>query len=100
VSQQLSVSSGVAIGALAVEVVLGFRHETAISEGDFAPAFLLVGGIAALSTFMFARMPANAGDELTGPRGPGAVTDQSPPPIADPADSSTTQPKNETKKQI
>ena len=99
VSQQLSVSSGVAIGALAVEVVVGFRHGSVISESDFAPAFLLVGGIAALSTFMFARMPENAGDELTGPRGPGAVTDQPAPPIAaPPADSSTDRPKNETTK--
>jgi hypothetical protein len=69
VAQQLSVSSGVAIGALAVEIVVSLRQETAIAENDFAPAFLLVGGIAALSTFAFARMPANAGDELTGPRG-------------------------------
>jgi MFS family permease len=69
VAQQLSVSSGVAIGALAVEIVVSLRHQTEIGENDFAPAFLLVGGIAALSTFIFARMPANAGDELTGPRG-------------------------------
>jgi hypothetical protein len=69
VAQQLSVSSGVAIGALAVEIVVSLRHGTAIAENDFAPAFLLVGGIAALSTFAFARMPPNAGDELTGPRG-------------------------------
>jgi hypothetical protein len=69
VAQQLSVSSGVAIGALAVEIVVSLRHGAAIAENDFAPAFLLVGGIAALSTFPFARMPANAGDELTGPRG-------------------------------
>jgi EmrB/QacA subfamily drug resistance transporter len=65
VAQQLSVSTGVALGALAVETVVSFRHETTIGESDFAPAFMLVGGIAALSTFMFARMPANAGDELT-----------------------------------
>jgi MFS family permease len=74
VSQQLSVSSGVAIGALAVELVLSWRHETVIGASDFAPAFLLVGGIAALSTFVFAFMPANAGAELTdrrrGPAGP------------------------------
>jgi EmrB/QacA subfamily drug resistance transporter len=76
VSQQLSVSSGVAIGALAVEIVVGLRHDATIAENDFAPAFLLVGCIAALSTFMFARMPANAGDELTGPRGRAAAKDK------------------------
>ena len=58
-------STGVAIGALAVETVVAMRNETAIGGGDFAPAFLLVGGIAALSTFMFWRMPADAGAELT-----------------------------------
>jgi EmrB/QacA subfamily drug resistance transporter len=65
VAQQLSVSTGVALGALAVGTVVAFRGETTIGESDFAPAFMLVGGIAALSTFMFARMPANAGHELT-----------------------------------
>jgi hypothetical protein len=48
--------------------VVSLRHDAAIAANDFAPAFFLVGCIAALSTFMFARMPANAGDELTGPR--------------------------------
>src|SRR5262249_12609711 len=64
VCQQLSVSTGVAIGALAVETVLAFRGETVIGEGDFAPAFMLVGGISALSIFMFASMPKNTGSEL------------------------------------
>jgi EmrB/QacA subfamily drug resistance transporter len=64
VCQQLSVSTGVAIGALAVETVLAFRGETVIGESDFAPAFLLVGGISALSIFMFASMPKDTGAEL------------------------------------
>jgi MFS family permease len=80
VSQQLSVSTGVALGALAVEVVLSWRHESVIGAGDFAPAFLLVGGIAALSAFIFWRMPADAGAELTdrrlGPAGPAGPPDQ------------------------
>jgi MFS family permease len=72
VAQQLSVSTGVALGALTVEMVLAFRNETTIGEGDFAPAFMLVGGIAALSTFMFARMAKETGAELIdrGPRAP------------------------------
>ena len=64
VCQQLSVSTGVAIGALVVEIVLALRGETTIGEGDFAPAFLLVGCISALSTFMFASMPKDTGAEL------------------------------------
>jgi MFS family permease len=65
VSQQLSVSTGVALGALAVEIVLSWRHESVIGAADFAPAFLLVGGIAALSSVIFWRMPPDAGAELT-----------------------------------
>ena len=65
VSQQLSVSTGVALGALAVEIVLSWRHETVIGAADFAPAFLLVGGIAALSSVIFWRLPPDAGAELT-----------------------------------
>jgi EmrB/QacA subfamily drug resistance transporter len=76
VSQQLSVSSGVAIGALAVEIVLSLRNQATIAENDFAPAFLLVGCISALSIFMFARMPPTAGDELTGPRGRAVAKDR------------------------
>jgi EmrB/QacA subfamily drug resistance transporter len=74
VCQQLSVSTGVALGALTVELVLSFRHESAIAADDFAPAFLLVAGISALSIFMFSRMPADAGAELTGRPLPAAGT--------------------------
>jgi EmrB/QacA subfamily drug resistance transporter len=77
VSQQLSISTGVALGALTVEIVLAWRHEPVIGPTDFAPAFLLVGGIAALSAFMFARMPKNAGWELIDrPLGPTGPSDQ------------------------
>jgi EmrB/QacA subfamily drug resistance transporter len=83
VSQQLSVSTGVALGALAVEVVLSWRHESVIGASDFAPAFLLVGGIAALSSLIFWRMPPDAGAELTDrrlaptePAGPPGPPDQ------------------------
>src|SRR5882672_3017135 len=77
VSQQLSISTGVALGALTVEIVLAWRHETVIGPADFAPAFLLVGGIAALSAFIFARMPKNAGAELIDrPLGPAGPSDQ------------------------
>jgi len=86
VSQQLSVSTGVALGALAVEIVLSWRHESVIGAADFAPAFLLVGGIAALSSVIFWRLPPDAGAELTdrrlapaeptAPAGPAAPPDQ------------------------
>jgi EmrB/QacA subfamily drug resistance transporter len=64
VAQQLSVSTGVAFGALAVETVLRFKQHPVLTADDFPPAFLIVAGIAAASTFVFARLPANAGAEL------------------------------------
>jgi MFS family permease len=85
VCQQLSVSTGIAIGALTVQLVLGMRHEAALSAADFPPAFLVVSAISALSIFMFARMPANAGDELTGK----AII-----PAPGPAETATREPRN------
>ena len=64
VCQQLSVSTGVALGALAVEMVVWSRHEVSAGQNDFAPAFLLVAGISALSIFVFARMSKETGAEL------------------------------------
>ncbi len=64
VCQQLSVSTGVALGALTVQMVLTFRNETTAGEHDFAPAFLLVAAISAISMVVFARMPKEAGAEL------------------------------------
>ncbi len=62
--QQLSQSVGVAVGALALETILGLKGETHLGAGDFPPAFLMVGLISASSMLLFARMPADAGSEL------------------------------------
>jgi EmrB/QacA subfamily drug resistance transporter len=64
VGQQVSLASGVAIGALTVEIVLRFKGQEAITAADFPPAFLVVGTIAGLSALLFARLPANAGEEM------------------------------------
>jgi EmrB/QacA subfamily drug resistance transporter len=66
VAQQLAISTGVAIGALIVELTLRLRHETAISAADFPAAFLVVGAVTAASAFVFARLPLDAGAELVG----------------------------------
>lgn len=65
VSQQLAISTGVAVGALAVEAVLGFQHHPTLSAPDFPPAFVIVACIAAASALFFAWLPADAGKELT-----------------------------------
>jgi EmrB/QacA subfamily drug resistance transporter len=66
VGQQLSVSCGVALGALAVEMTVAFRGHGAASiiAADFPPAFLMVGAISALSALLFAQLGPDAGAEL------------------------------------
>jgi fucose permease len=75
VAQQLSVSAGVAVGALAVEITLRLRGHAGIqgdiTAADFQPAWLTVALIASCAAFVFARMPADAGAELARrPMGP------------------------------
>ena len=65
VAQQLSMSIGVATGAFAVETTLRLKGESIMTASDFIPAFLVVAAIAASSAVLFARLPANAGAELT-----------------------------------
>jgi len=66
VGQQLSLSAGVAFGALAVDLSARFRGHDVLTAGDFAPAFLGIALISALSIAVFARLPADAGAELSG----------------------------------
>jgi len=66
VAQQLALSTGVAVGALVVELTLRLKHEAAISAEDFPAAFLVVGALTASSGLIFARLPHEAGAELAG----------------------------------
>ncbi len=69
VGQQLSLSTGVAIGAAALETARAFHDGGALRAEDFGPAFLFVASISALSLLAFLRLAPNAGDELTGRAG-------------------------------
>ncbi len=64
VGQQLSLSAGVAVGALAVELAVRFRDAGPLAAADFRPAFLVVAAISALSVLIFAQLPPDAGAEL------------------------------------
>jgi EmrB/QacA subfamily drug resistance transporter len=68
VAQQLAISTGVAVGALIVEITLWFRHEAMMGAADFPPAFLIVGLLTASASLVFAQLPADAGAELAGRR--------------------------------
>jgi fucose permease len=64
VGQQLSVSAGVALGALAVETTVALRGHAAIQAADFQPAFLVVAFVSACAALVFMRLPEDAGAEL------------------------------------
>jgi EmrB/QacA subfamily drug resistance transporter len=64
VAQQLALSSGVAVGAMAVELTQHFKGGGALAAADFPPAFLGVAAISALSALIFARLAPDAGAEM------------------------------------
>jgi predicted MFS family arabinose efflux permease len=70
VAQQLSISTGVAVGALVVETVLRFKGHENLSAADFPPAFVIVGGIAVASALVFAQLPRDAGAEMAAGKPP------------------------------
>ena len=65
-AQQLSLSTGVAVGALVVETTLRLRNETTMSASDFPPAFLVVSLLSASAVLIFMRLAPDAGAELSG----------------------------------
>jgi EmrB/QacA subfamily drug resistance transporter len=66
VNQQLAISAGVAVGAFCVESTMALRHVSEPSADEFAPAFLVVAIISAVSTYFFWQMPDDAGHEISG----------------------------------
>jgi EmrB/QacA subfamily drug resistance transporter len=64
VAQQLSLSAGVAVGALVLEFERLGRPDSTVVAGDFPAAFVLVAVIAASSALVFALLPKEAGASL------------------------------------
>ena len=65
-AQQLALSTGVAVGALVVEITLRLKHGATMSAADFPPAFLVVAASTAAAALIFLRLPRDAGAELAG----------------------------------
>jgi EmrB/QacA subfamily drug resistance transporter len=65
-AQQVSLSTGVAVGALVVETTLRLKHGTTMGAADFPPAFLVVALLTAAAALIFVRLPLDAGVELSG----------------------------------
>ncbi len=66
--QQLSLSTGVAVGALVVELTLRIKQSPAMGVADFPPAFLAIAVLSASAALVFMRLPPEAGAELSGRR--------------------------------
>jgi MFS family permease len=64
VMQQISISSGVAVGAMAVEVTQRVYGHSEFTTADFQPAFLFAAALAAAAGVFFWLLPADAGAEL------------------------------------
>ncbi|HEY4775064.1 MAG TPA: DHA2 family efflux MFS transporter permease subunit [Xanthobacteraceae bacterium] len=64
VGQQVSMSTGVATGALLVEITMRWRHGTVVTAADFPLAFVIVAVIAAAAVGVFLRLRPEAGAEL------------------------------------
>jgi EmrB/QacA subfamily drug resistance transporter len=68
VMQQVSISCGVAVGALLVELTNRFSDSRALTTDDFRPAFLIVGAVSASAVFIFMRLHKDAGAEMANRR--------------------------------
>jgi len=80
VAQQLSLSAGVAIGALVLEFQRYWHGTTQVATNDFALAFIVVALVSATSIFIFKGIPKNAGASLSGRGKPVASPSEAPPP--------------------
>jgi EmrB/QacA subfamily drug resistance transporter len=64
--QQLTLSLGVAVGALLLNLTLQWKGETHLGAMDFWPAYTGVGVLALFSTLSFIPLAKNAGSEVSG----------------------------------
>jgi EmrB/QacA subfamily drug resistance transporter len=75
VAQQISITAGVAVAALALEGVRYVRGDVVLAASDFIPAFLVVALVSASSIFFLLPLPIDAGASLTA-----LPPDEAPPP--------------------
>ena len=70
VAQQLALSSGVAVGAAAIQISQWALGDATLVARDFQPAFFALGALALLATPVYAALPDGAGAELAGGAAP------------------------------
>jgi EmrB/QacA subfamily drug resistance transporter len=69
--QQLSLSVGVAVGGYALQLAAAVSGREETASANFAIAFFVVGACSALSAWSMWRLPADAGQEMSGKAQPG-----------------------------
>jgi EmrB/QacA subfamily drug resistance transporter len=65
-TQELAQSLGVALAAVTLQSLLALRHGAAFTARDLSISFFVMGGLSLLSLPLFGRLPAGAGDALSG----------------------------------
>ena len=65
-AQRLAQSLGVAVGAYALQVSSVLQGHNEVVSADFAPAFIAVALLSAVSLFFHAALPPEAGAEVSG----------------------------------
>jgi EmrB/QacA subfamily drug resistance transporter len=65
-AQQLSLSAGVASGAILLHLTMNAHGVVSVQPKDFVPAFLGVGAMALASALVYVRLPPDAGAEVSG----------------------------------
>jgi MFS family permease len=65
-AQRLAQSLGVALGAYALQISSLAQGHTDVVSADFAPAFVAVALLSAMSLFFHAALPADAGAKVSG----------------------------------
>jgi len=68
VLQQLSISVGISIAAMTLELSRVARGTTALTVADFSAAFVVIGLVTATSVALFYSLPKDAGHEVSGHR--------------------------------
>ena len=66
VAQQMALSTGVTLGAAALETMATWSGRSDVATADFRVAFLVVGLVSASSFWLILRLPRDAGDEVSG----------------------------------
>ena len=74
VLQQVSISCGVAVGALLVEWTNRLGDSAVLTTDDFRPAFLIVGAVSASAVFVFMGLHKDAGAEMANRQSRASVT--------------------------